>query len=472
MTKRPFSAVMLMAPFLMNSAPLLAQAQTPVPEDVEDVFTDEYRNELVMDVEAAFAQAQAQYGYISQDAANEIADTATIRYAPLADIADENGRVRHRMVALLNVWRRSLSNEASNALHRGVTTVDVYDTVRILQLRQTIALLRADLIEAEGRLIDLASEYRDTPMVGRTLGQHALPITFGKKVAVWAAANRRNINRLDAVSCRLGTLGVLRGAVGTHLGLGADGPAIERAAAQRLGLGPITPADWHGMRDVFGEFASVLAIMSRTQAHVGQEVFMLQMTDIGELHERRLSTVVSSSTMPHKINPSRSEQLMHAGRMIPALSTVLLDDIANFFERDNTSRPNRVLEDISLAAGEMTADFNTLLSRLVINSDKMRANLESTDGMVLAQRIVFAVEGVLGKTEAEERVSAAARMALEENIAFGEALLKDAELEPLLRDRMENLLNVDTYLGASAEQVDRTIELLQESGTGANICPR
>ncbi|WP_271078770.1 lyase family protein [Aurantiacibacter sp. MUD61] len=460
----------LLAALLCGSTPAFAQSETPVPDDVDAVFTDEYRNELVMDVEAAFAQAQADYGYISQEAADEIARTASIEYAPLEDVSDEYSRVRHRMVALLNVWRRVLSEDASNALHRGVTTVDVYDTVRILQIRQTIALLRADLVEAEGRMIALAREHRDTPMVGRTLGQHALPITFGKKVATWAAANRRNIERLDAVACRVGTLGVLRGAVGTHLGLGPDGPAMEIAAADYLGLGPVTPADWHGLRDVFGEYASVLAIMSRTQAHVGQEVFLMQMTDIGELYERRISTAVSSSSMPHKINPSRSEQLMHAGRVIPAISSILIDDVANYFERDNTSRPNSTIEDISLAAGEMTGDLNTLLDRLVINPDRMRANLESTDGMVLAQRIVFAVEDELGKEAAEEHVAEAANHAQEEGIPFREALLADDRLAPLIAGQIDELLDFDSYLGASAEQVDATIAWLEAQPQEAPAC--
>ncbi len=460
----------LAAILLATSAPVLAQANTPMPQDVEDIFAPEHRNELVMDVEAAIAQGQADYGYISQEAADEIALTASIRYAPLADVEEEYSRVRHRMVALLNVWRRSLSADAGNALHRGVTTVDVYDTVRILQLRQTIVLLRADLVEAEGRMIALAREHRDTPMIGRTLGQHALPITFGKKVAVWAAANRRNIERLEAVACRLGTLGVLRGAVGTHLGLGPDGPAIEAATADYLGLGPVTPADWHGMRDVFGEYASILAVMSRTHAHIGQEIFLMQMTDIGELYERRVSTAVSSSSMPHKINPSRSEQLMHAGREIPAFASILMDDVANYFERDNTSRPNSTLEDISLAAGEMTGDLNTLLDRLIIDPDRMRENLESTDGMVLAQRIVFAVEQELGKQVAEERVAQAARRALDDGIPFRDALLSDATLRTLIGEEIDELFDFNGYLGASAEQVDATIAWLEEQPQHAPPC--
>ncbi len=462
----------LFAALLFAPLPALGQSDTTAPDEVEDIFTDEYRNGLVMDVEAAFSQAQAEFGVVSQESADEITRTASIEYAPLSEISDEYSRVRHRMVALLNVWRRSLSAEAGNALHRGVTTVDVYDTVRILQLRQTIALLREDLLEAEERMIALAREHRDTPMIGRTLGQHALPITFGKKVAVWAAANRRNIDRLDAVSCRMATLGVLRGAVGTHLGLGPDGPVIEAAAAERLGLGPVTPADWHGMRDVFGEYAGVLAIMSRTYAGIGQEVFMLQMTDIGELYERRIETAISSSTMPHKINPSRSEQLVHAGRVIPALSGILLDDVANIFERDNTSRPNSVLEDISLATGEMTGDLNTLLDRLVIDPESMRENLATTDGMVLAQRVVFAAEAALGKPAAEERVAAAARRALADDRPFRETLLEDPELAPLLGDRIDELLDFTTYLGAAAEQVDSTIAWLEDTRPPAASCQR
>ena len=440
-------------------------------DDVEKNFTQEQTNLLVMQVEAAISRAQADVGVVSREAAEEIARTANLETVPIAAWDAENDRVRHRLVAVLNVWRRSLSPEASDALHLGPTTVDIYDAVMVLQLRRSIVAMRNEMFANERVMVELAEAHRNTPMVGRTLGQHALPITFGKKVAVWAAANRRNVARLDAVYCRLGQLGVLRGAVGTHLGLGDQAVEVERRTAEYLGLGPLDPADWHGLRDVFGEYASVLALVARVNAAVGQEVFMLQMTDIGEVYERRSSTAVSSSTMPHKRNPSRSEALIFYGQSIPAQADVLLDDVANVFERDNTSRPNRALEQISIDAHSSIMDTGGLLARLVVDPGRMEENLLRTDGMIMAQRVVFELVPHIGKEAAEERVAKAAERAVAGGTSFRSELLADRELAPHLRGTIDALLDYRTYLGDSAGQVDRTIAALENSRSDLVCAP-
>ena len=183
----------------------VADASASSRQEIEEIFSVNARNQLVLDIEAAIAKAQAEEGVIPKPAAREIQKKAHTDYAPEADIDAEYDRVRHRMVALLNVWKRNLEADAADYVHYGVTTVDVYDTVKILQIDRTIDLLAADMRALELALIDLAIEQKDTPMIGRTLGQHALPISFGKKVSVWAAANRRNIERL--IACEFMDLG-------------------------------------------------------------------------------------------------------------------------------------------------------------------------------------------------------------------------------------------------------------------------
>lgn len=425
--------------------------------DIEALFAIDARNQLVLNIEAAIAEAQAAEGVIPKSAAREIAAKAQITYAPRDEIAEEYKKVRHRMVALLNVWKRNLSDEAKGYVHYGVTTVDIYDTVKVLQLKKTIEFLIIDMRDIEQSLIDLAVAHKETPMVGRTLGQHALPITFGKKAAVWAAANRRNINRLKEVHARLDRLGVLKGAVGTHLGLGSEGDAIERRVAARLGLSEPEPADWRGVRDVFAEYALTLGLIAKSYAGLGGAVFRLQMTDIGEVYERRPPSAVGSSTMPHKRNPSRSEALVHYGRTIPRKAEILLDDVENVFERDNTSRPNRVLEEISLEAAQMVHDAGLLINRLEIDEAAMRRNLAKTDGMLLSQRLVFALADSIGREQAEEKVREAALLALNEGVAFRSVLLTDETIYEHLAEQIDELLNPETYLGLAVMQVDRTV---------------
>lgn len=448
-----------------------ALAQAKPPASVEALFEPEHQNQLVLNIEAAIAQAQAAEGVIPASAAREIAAKADIRNAPLAEVRKEYTKVRHRMVAILNVWKRSMSKEAADHVHFGVTTVDVYDTVLTLQVRESIRLLLADMLAIEDSLIGLAKEHRGTPMIGRTLGQHALPITFGKKVAVWAAVNRRNIERLEQVQDRLERLGVLKGAVGTHLGLGPKGVQIEQRVARSLGLQEPEPADWHGARDVFAEYALTLALIAKTNAAIGDEIFYLQMTDIDEVAETRPSTAVGSSTMPQKTNPSLSEALIHHGRTIPRLAEVLLDDVVNAFERDNTSRPVEVVEEISIAAADMLSDTASLLERLDVREGQMRANLDRTGGLIMSQRIVLHLSDQIGRELAEEHVRLAAAATTRSGGQFRAALLADPAIGPLLRNGLDELLDPTTYLGLAADQADRTvasIELARQTTTGSS----
>ncbi len=429
---------------------------------VADIFAPDARNARVMQVEAAIATAQAEYGIIPASAAEEITRTASTDYAPLEEVEAEYEIVRHRMVALLNVWRRSLSEDAANALHLGITTVDIYDTVMILQLLDASDLLLDDMLALEQDLVCLAAAYRDTPMIGRTLGQHALPITFGKKVAVWAGANRRNIDRMIEVRARLRSSGILKGAVGTHLGLGDRGVEVERRVSALLGLAPPEPADWRAARDVFAEYAFTLALASKSSAGIGQEVFMLQMTDIAEVEERRSGTAVGSSTMPHKQNPNLSEALIYYGRTIPAMADILLEDVVNVFERDNTSRPNETLGLITIEAADMMRDTRRLIGRLVVDPARMRSNLDTSGGLIMSQRILLFLASSMDREDAEARIRAAALASVSVGPDFRSLLLADPVIGPRLVSDIDRLLDPTSELGLAAQQVDLTATWIDE----------
>ncbi|HWK34063.1 MAG TPA: lyase family protein, partial [Hyphomicrobium sp.] len=213
-------------------APSSYSADLPVTKiestTVREVFEAEQTNQYVLDIEAALARAQAAHGAIPQSAADEITRKADVRFAPPDEIKHERKIVQHRMVALLNVWRAALSEDARQYVHYGATTVDIYDTALTLQLRRATVILIDYLRQIENSLIARARANRDTVMAGRTLGQHALPITFGKKVSTWIGENRRNIERLKAVLKELNQSAILKGAVGTYAGLGEHALEIEQ----------------------------------------------------------------------------------------------------------------------------------------------------------------------------------------------------------------------------------------------------
>jgi len=411
-----------------------------------------------MQVEAARARAQAAHGVIPAAAAEEITAKADPAYAPPAEIAKARTRTGHRMVALLEVWRERLSPLASDHLHYGATTVDIYDTVLVLQALQALDIVFARLDRIAVQMEQLALEHRDTPMVGRTLGQHALPMTFGKKMAVWIGETTRHRERLCESRARLRRSAILKGPVGSYAGLGPHAVEVELQFAAELGLDAPYADDWHGSRDVPAELALQLGLVATGFGRLGQEVFLLQSTDIGELAETRASGTVGSSSMPHKVNPDRSEALIYHARTIPRLAEVVRDDVINFHERDNTSRPNDTIAEVLIASGTMLQDASRLLERLQVDAAAMRRNLERSGGLVRSQAVTEALTGPLGKVAAEEAVRHAAAQVRAGQADFATALLADPQVARALdRAALARLLDPLADLDGARRQVDAVV---------------
>lgn len=463
MTHPFFSRLVAAALLIIAGAEAAAAQSAPAPTlrgtaQMDTLFSDASLNGYVLELEAALARAQAAHQVIPASAAEAITAAAIPDNIPQDAVDAEYDRVRHRMVSLLNVLRRSLDEDSANYLHYGATTVDLYDSARMLQLQTAIDHLIEDLRVIELQLIELAREHRDTVMIGRTLGQHALPITFGKKISGYIGENRRHIERLADLADRARRSVIMKGAVGSYLGLGSQGGAVEASMAHELGLPAPYPDDWHSSRDVFAEYALVLSMISRTYGRFGQEIFLMQMTDLAELVEVRSSSAVGSSTMPHKNNPSLSNALRQHARAIPRLAEIVADDMINYFERDNTSRPNRAIEDVSLAAEDMLGDASRLISRLEIHPEQMRANLDRSGGWIMTQRVVFALGETLGREHAETRLRELANDARQSGATLREALESDEEIAAVLSEaQMDALLDPETYLGLDGELVDAVI---------------
>lgn len=439
-------------------SPTIANAKKAAA-NIRDIFSEEYRVQVILDIEAAMARAQAAHDYIPQKAADEISQKARIEFARPADIAEEKTIVRHGMVAILNVWRRSLSPEASEFLHYGATTVDIYDTALAIRLRASTQILIQRLRNIELQMIELADEHKLTPMVGRTLGQHALPITFGKKVSTWIGENRRNIERLSAAYKKLNRCAILKGAVGTYAGLGPKAIEIEHSFSKELGFDKPYPDDWHGTRDVLAEYALTLSLISKSFGRIGQELFLLQSTDIGETKETRPKTTVSSSSMPHKSNPRKSVKLIHEARVIPRLAEVIVDDVINFFERDTVSDTMIVLKDITIRSGHMLDTAHRLLSGLQVRKQNMMANLSKTGDFVMAQRVGLALADKIGKHKADEMLRNLIKTSKENKIMFRDALMSNEEVtRHISSTQIEDLLDPLGYLGLAREQVNAVVK--------------
>ncbi|MEC8821549.1 MAG: lyase family protein, partial [Pseudomonadota bacterium] len=278
-----------------------------------------------------------------------------------------------------------------------------------------------------------------------------------KKMSTWLGENARHRQRLSQISARLKRGAILKGAVGSYLGLGPKAIALEKLFAKKLGLNPPYASDWHANRDLIAEYALFLALVSKTWGHLGSELFLLQSTDIGETLEYRSTTSVDSSTMPHKVNPSKSEALIQASRSIPRLAEVVLDDMVNIFERDNTSRPSKVLADISIASSKQLAITNKLLKALIIHPEVMLKNLDKTRQLIMTQRLTFTLAKKIGKTTANDKVRHIARTALARNIDLKTAFLNSELRDQITLQQLDELLDPTTYLGQAVEQVEAVI---------------
>ena len=432
-------------------------------KDIAYIYSYDNTNQIVMNIEAALARAQASQGIIPEWAAEEITKKAEVRYMPKTEIDAENEFVRHRLVSRLNVWKRSLDNGAEEYLHYGATTVDIFDTVLVLQIKASLGILIDDLIEIENLLLKLTKDNIQTYMAGRTIGQHALPITFGKKTSTWLAENRRNIERLKAVEEKINRSVILKGAVGTYLGLGPKGIETELLMSQELGLGTPYIADWHGVRDVFAEYALTLALISKSFGRIGDELTLLQMTEIGETLENLGFKAIGSSTMPHKKNPRGPGNLVNFSRIIPRQSEIILDDMVNSFERDQP-RSDETLKDISITAELMTNTAIRLLNELEVNKDVMRKNLNITNGLILSQRVTYFLADIIGKDTAESMIHDIAMKAITENISLSDAIKNDKIASQYFTDQdLKNLLDPETYIGLAIEQVEIIINQIESN---------
>ncbi|MBV7260292.1 lyase family protein [Erythrobacter crassostreae] len=432
---------------------------------VRALFEYEAQTQIILDVEAAMARAQAQHGVIPAEAAQEITDKALVELIPQVKFDATYSMVRHRMVALLTVWRESLNDSGDQYVHYGATTVDIYGTATVIQIDQAIEHLDRCLAQSIDVMSTLAEAHEETPMIGRTLGQHAQPITFGKKVSAWIGEYSRHRERLAQLRSRVRQSATLKGPVGNYSGLGNKAIEVEQSFASELGLDGAYLSDWSGTRDVIAEYGLTLGLIARSHQRIGQELFLLQGTDIAEVREAQPSGVVGSSSMPHKRNPRAPERLIHAGRTIPRLAEVLGDDVVNMFERDNTSRLTPIVEEISITSVDAVRRLNALIAGLEVDTAKMRANIDRTRGFAMSQRIAFALSNHMPRADAEALTKSVITKALEEETDFITALLSEPAVTAHFDlEALAKLLDPARIDPPAIEQVERVINQAKTSG--------
>ena len=433
-------------------------------DELRQIFCDSNRVQKWYDFEAALALEQAARGIIPRDAAAEIAARANVGNVDIERIAAEIRRIKHPLVPALHELQKLCQAEHGEFIHFGPTTQDVLDTGTVLQIRDAHAVYLRDLKAIGKELYRLAQTHRATPMVGRTHGVQALPITFGHKCAIWLSEMGRHYERLRALEQRV-FVGGMVGAVGTQASYGPQAKELERRLMKRLGLG-VADINWQPARDRFAEYVCVLGMIGATLGKIANQVYTLEHTEIDELAEPFSEGKVGSSTMPHKRNPSTCEAVMGVSRAIKYNVALMLESMVIEHERDGAAwrAEWRALPESCLMAGGMLGAMKYVLSGLVVNAPKMRANLDLLGGFLLSERVMFALSGKLGKQTAHEVVYEASMHGIENKITFEKSLMDNKQVRAALTDEeLRAALDPTTYVGLAPQIVD---DVLAQAASG------
>jgi 3-carboxy-cis,cis-muconate cycloisomerase len=419
----------------------------------------------MLDFEAALARAEAAVGVIPTSAAGAIVQACKagkFDIAALAEAATKSGNLAIPLVKALTAEVAKVDSKAARYVHWGATSQDVIDTAAMLTLRAGIDALLADIGRAVTGFAGLAQKHRNTAMVARTWLQHALPMPFGLKLAEYAAALHRSRLRLERL--RRESLALqFGGAAGTLAALGDRGWLVARRLAEVLELA-LPDAPWHSHRDRVAEAASVLAILAGTCGKIARDVQLMMQTDVGEAFEPSGEGRGGSSTMPHKRNPVAAATALAAATMAPNLAATIF--AAQVGDHERSAGPWHAewptLPALMLVTSGGLAAIVDIAEGLQVDVARMRANLDATGGLVMAEAVAMALAEKLGKQQAHHLVESASKKAIAEKKTLREVLANEADVTALLSgDAIEKLFDPMGYQGASQILIDRLFASLE-----------
>ena len=400
------------------------------------------RYQTWLQVEVAAAEAMADAGLVPAEAARELKEKGAFDIKRIEDIEKVT---QHDVIAFTTSVAEKVGASA-RWLHFGLTSSDVVDTAQALQLREACDLIISNLLAAREVVKDRAFEHRKTPMIGRTHGVHAEPMTLGLKLALWYAELTRDLERVRRARETV-RVGKISGAVGTFAHLD---PAIEAVVCEQLGLEAAPISSQVIQRDRHAELLSALAITAASLEKFALEVRGLQKTEIGEVEEPFAKGQKGSSAMPHKRNPIGCEQIVGLARLIRANSMAALENVALWHERDisHSSVERVILPDSFIALDHMLRRFTRIVKGLVVYPDRMRQNLERSRGVIFSGQILLelARRGI-SREQAYEWVQRNAMRSFDEQADFKGLLLADRDVAKVLTAaEIEKAFDLDQQL--------------------------
>ncbi len=410
--------------------------------DMGRIWSDENRFRTWLTVEVAATETLADAGMVPKDAARAIRKRADFDLQRIHEIEAE---VRHDVIAFTTAVAEIVGPEA-RWFHYGLTSNDVVDTAQALLMGQASAIIAADLERLSDVLKRRAWEFKDTPMVGRTHGIHAEPITFGLKLANWYSETQRNIERFQRASEDM-RVGKFSGAVGTLAHLS---PELEEKICARLGLKAAAISSQVIQRDRHAYYLATLAVIASTLDKIATEIRHLQRTEVREAEEFFSEKQKGSSAMPHKRNPVTFEQISGLARVVRSNAQAGFENVALWHERDisHSSVERVIIPDSTTLLDYMLQKTSNLVDTMFIYPERMMRNLESTGGLVFSgQLLLDLVEHGVSREDAYRMVQRHAMRAWKEDLNFHDLVLKDTEITRLVpRGKVEHAFDLQRQL--------------------------
>jgi adenylosuccinate lyase len=426
-------------------------------KEIKEIFSEEHKLGLMLKVEAALAQAHAEVGNIPRPDADEIVDKASLKFIRLARVKEIEKEIKHDVGAIVQALGEVCSPSARRWVHFGATSYDIVDSANALQLVEASKLIKANLRSLIEAIAKLAERHKATLMIGRTHGQHALPITFGLKLACWVSELTRQYLRFADAEKQI-SVGKMLGAVGSGAGLGQHAFEIQDKVMKALRLSPELGSTQIIGRDRYIAFISVCANLAASMEKIAQEIRTLQRTEIMEVSEGFSSKQIGSSAMPQKKNPITCEQVCGLARIVRAHLLPAWENALQWDERDlaNSSGERFLLGHTCVLLDWIIYKLKNVMDNLLVFPDRMLQNLELSLGVSLAESLMNSLlEKGMEREKAYRMVQAACKLAQKERRHLGQVAEQDKEfLKYLSPEEIAEALNPRNYLGKSEEIVD------------------
>src|SRR5580698_1158379 len=434
---------------------------------IRALYRQENRWQAWLDVEAALARAQAQLGIIPADAAEAIADKSKLELMDRTRIDEGFARTGHTLVPLVWELGRIVGEPHGGWVHWGATTQNITQTGDLLVLRQAHAIFFKQIGEALSAAADLADRSADMALPGRTHGQHALPATFGYKVAVWIDELIRHVERLKQAAPRI-FVAMLGGGAGTFASLGENGPKVQAGIGKRLRFGSMTVPS-RVILDHLAENICLLGMLAASCGRIGREIYTLMKTEFGEVEEPVPPGTVGSSTMPQKRNPKLCQDIIAAAAEIRAIVPLGLEAMMTEHEADRTTSliMDAAESRACIATGDMLSRLVEIFRGLKLDPARMRANLDLGGGLIMAEAVMLDLGAAIGRQHAHDVVYDAAMAAAVERKSFGDLLAADGRVSAHLdKAAIQKLLDPTAYTGLCARMARDAATRARETAKG------